>query len=197
SHIDQKNWAITQAVYPHILSLDADESLSAELKESILEVKKDWEYDGYYFNRLTNYCGKWIRHTTWYPSRKLRLWDSRKGSWGGINPHDQFILEPGCTRKYLKGDILHYSYYQLDEHRLQSDKYSTIQARSYYQMGVKTNFIHRCIHVSWRFFFDYIIRSGFLDGKAGFMISLQNAREVRQKYTKLRDLYRSKPTGQS
>src|SRR6056297_3319413 len=117
SHIDQKNWAITQAVYPHILSLDADESLSAELKESILEVKKDWEYDGYYFNRLTNYCGKWIRHTTWYPSRKLRLWDSRKGSWGGINPHDQFILEPGCTRKYLKGDILHYSYYQLDEHR--------------------------------------------------------------------------------
>ena len=80
-HIQQKNWAITQAKYPHILSLDADEVLSDRLKESIREVKENWTHDGYYFNRLTNYCGKWIRHCGWYPDRKLRLWDSRKGRW--------------------------------------------------------------------------------------------------------------------
>ena len=61
-HIEQKNWAITQAKYPHILSLDADELLSDRLKRSIREVKENCEFDGYYFNRLTNYCGKWIRH---------------------------------------------------------------------------------------------------------------------------------------
>ena len=81
-HIEQKNWAINQAKYPHILSLDADEVLSPRLKASIKAVKENWEFDGYYFNRMTNYCGKWIRHSSWYPSRKLRLWDSRKGEWG-------------------------------------------------------------------------------------------------------------------
>ena len=68
-HIEQKNWAITQAKYPHILSLDADELLSDRLKRSIREVKENWVYDGYYFNRLTNYCGKWISYSCWYPSR--------------------------------------------------------------------------------------------------------------------------------
>ena len=73
------------------------------LKDSILEVKQDWKFDGYYFNRLTNYCGKWIRHTSWYPARKMRLWDSRKGKWGGINPHDKFKLEEGVDQEIFEG----------------------------------------------------------------------------------------------
>ncbi len=97
-HIEQKNWAILQASSPYILSLDADETLSDELRKSILQVKKDWTHDGYNFNRLTNYCGKWIRHTSWYPARKLRLWDSRKGHWGGYNPHDRFLLTEKSSR---------------------------------------------------------------------------------------------------
>jgi glycosyltransferase involved in cell wall biosynthesis len=58
-HIQQKNRAITYAQFPHILSLDADEALSEELKKSILEVKNNWTHDGYYINRITNYCGQW------------------------------------------------------------------------------------------------------------------------------------------
>jgi glycosyltransferase involved in cell wall biosynthesis len=189
SHIDQKNWAITQAKYPHILSLDADEALSKRLKESILEAKKDWKYDGYYFNRLTSYCGKWIRHTTWYPSRKLRLWDSRKGSWGGINPHDKFILDSGATKKHLKGDLLHYSYYSVEEHLAQIEKFSTILSQSYFKMGRHTNRLKIALHTSWRFLNDYIIRLGILDGRSGFQISKYAAREVRLKYKKLRDLW--------
>ena len=88
-HIEQKNWAILQANSPYILSLDADEALSTELKDSILKVKEKWTHDAYYFNTLTTTCGKWIRHTSWNPSRKLRLSDARKGSWGGVNPHDK------------------------------------------------------------------------------------------------------------
>jgi glycosyltransferase involved in cell wall biosynthesis len=190
SHIDQKNWAITRARYPHILSLDADEALSEQLRESIFQVKERWDHDGYYFNRLTNYCGKWIRHTTWYPSRKLRLWDARKGSWGGINPHDKFILEPGAARKYLQGDLLHYSYYTREEYLAQIEKFSTIHAASYFSMGVRTNLGHRILHTSWRFINDYFIRMGFLDGRSGYTISKFGAREVWLKYLKLRNLWR-------
>lgn len=200
SHIDQKNWAISQAKYHFILSLDADECLSDQLKNSILKVKKNWKYDGYYFNRLTNYCGKWIRHTTWYPSRKLRLWDATKGQWGGINPHDKFVLNPGMRKKHLKGDILHYSYYAVEEHYEQLERFSTILANSYFKMGVKTNLLKRCLHTSWRFFNDYIFRLGILDGRYGFLISKLGAREVMLKYLKLRNLYmeakKNKDTGE-
>jgi glycosyltransferase involved in cell wall biosynthesis len=190
SHIDQKNWAISQAKYPHILSLDADEALSDRLRNSILKVKSDWKYDGFFFNRLTNYCGKWIRHTTWYPSRKMRLWDSIKGSWGGLNPHDKFILDSGSKKKHLKGDLLHYSYYTMDEHLRQLEKFSTIHAQSYFRMGVQTNLLKRLLHTSWRFFNDYFFRLGILDGRSGFVISKLGAREVFLKYIKLRDLWK-------
>lgn len=189
SHIDQKNWAIAQAKFPHILSLDADEALSDELKQSILAVKRDWEHDGYDFNRLTNYCGKWIRHTTWYPSRKLRLWDARCGEWGGLNPHDKFILDPGCRKKHLEGDLLHYSYYEVEEHLEQLEKFSTIHAESYYRKGVRTNMLKRWLHTGWRFLNDYVFRMGFLDGKAGFTVSRLGAREVNLKYLKLKKLW--------
>lgn len=192
SHIDQKNWAITQAKYPHILSLDADEALSEVLKQSILTVRHDWQHDGYDFNRLTNYCGKWIRHTTWYPSKKLRLWDSRCGAWGGLNPHDKFILDPGCRRKHLEGDLLHYSYYKVEEHLEQLEKFSTIHAHSYFRMGVRTNMLKRWMHTTWRFLNDYVFRMGFLDGKAGFTVSRLGAREVNLKYLKLKKLWDQK-----
>lgn len=191
SHIDQKNWAITQAKYPHILSLDADEALSDRLKRSIMQVKANWKADGYYFNRLTNYCGKWIKHTTWYPSRKLRLWNSEKGAWGGLNPHDKFILVSGGQKKHIKGDLLHYSYYSINEHLLQLEKFSTIHANSYYKLGIRTNLVKRVLHTSWRFLNDYIFRLGFLDGRSGYIVSKLGAREVRLKYLKLRDLWKN------
>ena len=191
-HIQQKNWAITQAKYPHILSLDADEVLSDELKESIKEVKNNWKYDGYYFNRLTNYCGKWIRHTSWYPARKLRLWDSRKGKWGGINPHDKFKQDKGSTRKFLRGDLLHYSYYTINEHIDQINKFSSIVAEAYLQEDRKANYFRIFLHPLWRLFRDYIIKLGFLDGFYGLVISVNSSHETFLKYSKLRNLRRER-----
>ncbi|MBL7111825.1 MAG: glycosyltransferase [Bacteroidales bacterium] len=189
-HIEQKNWAISQAKYPHILSLDADEVISDSLKKSILEAKNNWKYDGYYFNRLTNYCGKWIRHSSWYPSRKLRLWDSRKGKWGGMNPHDRFILEKGATKKFLKGDVLHYSYYSITEHIQQINKFSDIVARSFYKEGKRASYFNILFHPLWRLFRDYVIKLGFLDGFYGMVISVNSAHETFLKYSKLRRIYK-------
>ncbi len=188
-HIEQKNWAILQASFPYILSLDADEALSAELRASILKVKENWTHDGYYFNRLTNYCGKWIRHTSWYPSRKLRLWDARKGNWGGFNPHDRFYLRRGATRMFLKGNIFHYSYYTISEHLVQINKFSTILARSYYERGRRVYFFSIVLHPLWRFIKDFFIKTGFLDGYYGFIVSVNSAHEVFLKYVKLNNIY--------
>lgn len=189
-HIEQKNWAITQAKYPHILSLDADEMLSDRLRRSIREIKENWKYDGYYFNRLTNYCGKWIRYSSWYPSRKLRLWDSRKGEWGGMNPHDQFLLEKGSRKKQLKGDLLHYSYYSFAQHIDQINKFSEIAANSYFDAGRRASWFNIVLHPAWRMFRDYFLKLGFLDGFYGLVISLNSAHETFLKYSKLKNLHR-------
>ncbi len=191
-HIEQKNWAITKAKYPHILSLDADEVLSDRLIKSIIDVKNNWKHDGYYFNRLTNYCGKWIKHSSWYPSRKLRLWDSRKGKWGGRNPHDKFILEKSATRKFLRGDLLHFSYYSIHEHIQQINKFSDIVATSLYKEGKRASRVNIIINPLWRLFRDYIIKLGFLDGFYGLVISVNSAHETFLKYSKLRRIIREK-----
>ena len=191
-HIEQKNWAITQAKYPHILSLDADEVISERLKQSIIKVKNNWKYDGYYFNRLTNYCGKWIRHSSWYPSRKLRLWDSRKGKWGGRNPHDKFILERNTSKKFLRGDLLHFSYYSIHEHIQQINKFSDIVATSLYKEGMQASRANIIINPLWRLFRDYFIKLGFLDGFYGLVISVNSAHETFLKYSKLRRICKDK-----
>lgn len=189
-HIEQKNRAITFAKYPHILSLDADEELSPRLKASIYQVKKSWEYDGYYFSRLTNYCGKWIHHTSWYPAKKLRLFDSRKGKWGGFNPHDRYILQRGSSRKFLQGNLLHYSYYSISEHVERINYFAQIVARAYFKANRKSSVLKIIISPCWRLFRDYVLKLGFLDGFYGLVISVNSAYETFLKYVMLRALVR-------
>ena len=190
-HIEQKNRAITYALYPHVLSLDADEALSDELKESISGIKENWQYDGYYFHRLTNYCGKWIRHCGWYPDRKLRLWDSRKGHWGGVNPHDKYILDPGSTQCFLKGDILHYSFYTRDDHLRQIGKFSDISAKERYKRKKKTTYFNFILNPAWKFIHSYIIKLGILDGYYGYVISKNSAYSTYLKHKKLMEFYKN------
>ncbi len=190
-HIEQKNWAITQAKYPHILSLDADEALDEVLKRSILEIKNNWNFDGYSVNRLTNYCGKWIYHCGWYPDRKLRLWDSRLGKWGGVNPHDKYELDSSTsTTTKLKGDILHYSYYTIEGHKRQTDKFTSISAKALYDKGKKVSWIKLYISPIVKFIQSYLMKLGILDGYYGFQICKISAHSTFLKYSKLKKLYK-------
>lgn len=188
-HIEQKNRAIRFAAFPHILSLDADEALSPELSLAILETKKSFTRQGYFMNRLTNYCGQWIRHSGWYPDRKLRLWDSRKGQWGGMNPHDKFELFEGdrdCG--FLKGDILHYSYYSKEEHIKQVRYFGEVGAKAYFHSGKKSDFFKLWFNPAFKFFRNYFLKAGFLDGRNGFRICRFAALETYLKYLHLKNL---------
>ena len=190
-HIEQKNFAITQAFYPHILSLDADELPDERLIKEIYKVKANWNADGYYFNRLNNYCGKWIRHGAWYPDRKLRLWDSRKGSWKGLNPHDKFEMIGNSKAIYLEGNLLHFSYKTTKEHISKAKYFSSIASESYFKKNKRSNWIKIILNPISRFIRDYIFKKGFLDGLVGMKIALISALEVFLKYKKLLYLQRN------
>lgn len=188
-HIQQKNRAITFASNPIILSLDADESLDENLKKSIKEAKNNWQFDGYSMNRLNYYCGKWLKHSGWYPDKKLRLWDSRKGEWGGINPHDKYeLFDKTAKTAHLKGDILHYSYYAVEEHYKQVEYFTAIGAKALFESGKKAGFVKMYLSPVARFLRDYIIKLGFLDGYYGFIACKIMAYSTYLKYKKLNEL---------
>jgi len=187
-HIEQKNFALAQASFHHVLSLDADEEVSTALKDSILLAKADWTADGYTMNRLNNYCGKWIRHSGWYPDRKLRLLDRRQGEWGGVNPHDRIKMHPGTTIKHLTGDLLHYSYKSIKEHVQRTDIYTDIMAAALHQSGKKATWIKCYANPGFTFFKNYILKRGILDGYFGFVVCYMTAYYTFLKYAKLREL---------
>lgn len=191
-HIQQKNWAITQAKYPFVLSLDADEAPDEELKAAIRKIKDNNTHAGYTMNRLTNYCGQWIKHCGWYPDTKLRLWDSRKGQWGGINPHDKFELnDPSEKTLHLPGNLLHYSYYTIAEHWKQADKFAGISAKALFEKGETSSGVKIFMKTIAKFIRNYFFKLGFLDGKNGFIICRITAWETKMKYRRLRELRRN------
>jgi len=186
-HIEQKNWAITQASSPYILSLDADEALTPALAKEIEQIKNNWQFDGYSFNRLTNYCGKWIKHCGWYPDVKLRLWDSRKGSWKGTNPHDRYEVETNKI-KHINQDILHYSYYSISDHIKQVNYFTDIAAKASLDEGKRSSLVKITINPIIKFLRDYFFKLGFLDGYYGFVISIISSHATFLKYAKLKQL---------
>ena len=190
-YIQQKNFALQQANYPWVLSLDADEALSDKLKNKIQEIKNNPTADGYTMNRLTYYCGRWIKHTGWYPDKKLRLVRKELAQWSGINPHDRLELIKSKNIKHINADILHYSYYSLHDHLNQLDKFTQISANELYKARINPNFWHFFIKPVHKFLNHYIYKAGFLYVYEGFQISIISAYGVFLKYAKLREIYRT------
>ncbi len=187
-YIEQKNFILKFASYNYVLSIDADEALSKELKNSIANVKKNWISDGYSMNRLTNYCGKWVKHSGWYPDKKIRLFKKNKAKWGGINPHDKLIMKDGSSVSHLNGDLLHYSYYSIDDHLKQIENFTDISSKALFKTGKKSNLLKLYLSPVAKFVRDYLINFGFLDGKTGYTICRLSALANYRKYKKLMKL---------
>jgi len=180
-----KNFGNDQAVNEYILSLDADEVLSEDLKKSILKIKEELNC-AYSFNRLTNYAGKWIKHCGWYPDRKIRIFSKNKARWEGDFVHEILVLDKDLEVKHLKGDLLHYSFKSIEDHKQRSEKYADLHAQSMLKKGVSFSFMKLLFSPLVRFIKDFFIKTGFLDGKVGFTICLISAKAVFLKYKKYR-----------
>ena len=190
-YVEQKNFALSKASFEHVLCLDADEALSDELIASVQKEKeKGFPADGYTMNRFNFYCGKWIRHGTYYPDRKLRLLDLKKGKWGGQNPHDKILMVHDATIRQVKGNLLHYTYQSTGQHAKQMERFSTIAAKALFDKGEKASYFKMIINPVWAFIKGYILKLGFLDGIEGLRIARYTARQSYLKYLKLIRLHR-------
>lgn len=191
-HIEQKNFALNLATHNYILSLDADEALSTELINQIKLIKSKFEFDGYEFNRLTNYAGFWVRHCGWYPDTKLRLIKKDSAIWGGTNPHDILIPQKNAHIKKLSGDLLHYSYDSISSHITQTNKFTTIAAKEAYARGIRSSVVKIVTRPILKFLRDYFFKLGILDGRYGFIICYINALSAFLKYSKIYELQNGK-----
>ena len=184
----QKNLANSLAAHDWILSLDADEVLSEELRQSILAWKQAPVPAG--FNRLTNYSGKWIRHAGWYPDFKFRLFDRRQTRWQGWI-HEQLISTPALSEPVLplSGDCLHYSFSTPEDHVTQTDNFSRMWAEQAFKKGKKFSFWKWKFGPWIRYFRDYVLLKGYKDGKEGKMICRVSARAIADRQLYLKALY--------
>lgn len=185
SHREQKNIALAHATYEYILSLDADEHLSAHLRESIRQAKAEGKHRAYSMNRLSSWGGKWVKHGNWYPDRKIRLWDRRLGQWGGDNPHEKVILDASVKDVcLLKGDLFHNGYKNAQDALQKIQKYSDIFAQEN-RYKRKSSMWQMMLHPTFAFFKSFVIKRGFLDGYEGLMVAAASSSHAFYKYAKL------------
>ncbi len=184
---ESKNYANSLSQYPWILSLDADEALSEELRISILRVKEDGAHDAYRVNRLNSYLGKWIRHGSWYPDRKVRLWRSGLAKWEG-NVHEKLVFRQKVSIGQLQGDLLHYTLNNHSEQLIQIDKFSTLWAEEAFKNGKSTTLMAMIFKPFARFVKNYFLKGGFRDGHEGFVIARMSSFAVFLRHIKLKAL---------
>ena len=190
-HIEQKNFAVSIASNDFILSLDADERLSLELIDELKKIKSDNAVttSAYSMPRLNNYCGKWIRHSGWYPDRKVRLWDRRIGKWCGSNPHDHIVCSKNTDKTQLTSNILHYTTTSIKAHVEQTNKFSEIAALELFRSKRKVAVNFKMLFDPFFTFFKiYFLKLGFLDGFYGLIIAVVSAHEKFLKFAKLKQL---------
>lgn len=187
---EQKNYANDMATYDWVFSIDADEVLSESLQQSILDWKKSDSASNECFsmNRLTNYCGHWIKHCGWYPDTKIRIWNKKVGKWTGTI-HEVIDFSETMTTKKLRGDLLHYSYHSIEEHIRQADKFTSLTAQTAFDNGKHGGGIAILyIKAWWKFFHDYILKLGILDGYYGYVVCKISSYATMFKYAKLNEL---------
>jgi glycosyltransferase involved in cell wall biosynthesis len=183
---EQKNAAAAAASHDWILSLDADEELSPELRAALVEwKKKEPEFAVYEFARRTWYLGAWVKHTGWYPDFQRRLFRRDAAQFSGII--HEGLRFPGKSGR-LNGDLLHYTVRSFAEHERKVESYTTLAAKQMLMSGKYSWRTAMWLATPWNWFNNYVLRLGFLDGHRGWVISRMAARSTWLKFKKLGQL---------
>ncbi len=178
----QKNYALSLASGAWVLSLDADEQVSAELAAAIKTAMADPAADGWEFPRLSSFCGRQMRHSGWYPDYVLRLFRRGKASFSDVIVHERVICRG--TVKRLRLPLIHHPVLRLEDALSRMDRYSTASAKAIVSSGRKISFMTGIGHGLYSFFKTYVLRAGFLDGTEGFLLAVANAEGSYYRYMK-------------
>lgn len=188
-NVEQKNFALDQATGDWVLSVDADEAVSADLREAIRNAIGDASANAFEVDRLTWHLGRWIRHGDFHPDWQLRLFRRGRGRWGGTNPHGRVSVEGPVKR--LSGSLEHYSYRDLADQVGRIQDFSRIQARELHAAGRRARVSDWLLRPPGRFLRGFLLKQGFRDGFAGFAIATASAFHVFLKYATLWELERA------
>ena len=188
----QKSHAMSMASNDWVLELDADERVSDEMRKAIQALTaEDFERCACFeFKRKTRFWGKWIKHSSFYPDYKARLYCRTRGAWNNANVHERFI--PNGVTKKLEGDILHEQDLDLHTYLMRVARYANMSAADYFESGRRAKWHHVTVRPASAFFQRYFIRLGFLDGVQGFVISVMGALSTFLKYMRLYEIQNDK-----
>ncbi len=195
-YIGQKNLIKDLASGSWILFIDADEEISAELRDEILDEFRSGRserYDGYEFPRMVWHLHRWIRHGDWYPDLKLRLFNKARGRCGGREPHDRIQVDGKVKR--LKHPMYHYTYTGIEDQIDSMNRFSSITAAGQFEDGRPIRLRDMLTRPTLRFLRGYVLRRGFLDGIPGLIIAMSNSYGVFAKFAKLWELHLNKRLG--
>ena len=182
----QKNRALTYASKDWVFSIDADERVTPELRAEIELAMREANADGYFCPRLSQFCGRFVHHSGWYPDYVLRLFKRSVGRFSDSLVHESVVLT-GSTAKF-KTPLLHYSYLTQADVERKVEHYSTAAAQQMFQSGKRSHWLDASLRGGWAFVRTYVLRLGVLDGCAGWNIARMNARTTYLKYRKLSSL---------
>jgi glycosyltransferase involved in cell wall biosynthesis len=187
--IGQKNSVAEKCGQPWILNLDADEVVSAPLREALRTLFADADRlaarAAYEFPRCTFYCGRWIRHGDWYPDRVRRLWRRGAARWVGEEPHARLEVTGRVGR--LRADLLHYSNQSIADQIAKIAPYHADFVANRIRAGRGAGFFELVLRPWWRFLRAYVLRAGFLDGWPGYYIARLSAFSTLTRYAMVKE----------
>jgi glycosyltransferase involved in cell wall biosynthesis len=178
----QKNHALSLASGDWVLSIDADERVSAELARAIDTAIATGGADAYEMPRLSRFLGREMRHSGWYPDHVLRLFRNGKARFSDDLVHERVLFEGEVAR--IGEPLDHYPVRRLEDAISRVDRYSTAGAEMFAAHGRKVSFTSGITHGMWSFFRAYVWRLGFLDGREGFLLAVANAEGTYYRYMK-------------
>ena len=179
----QKNRALEKAAGDWVLSVDADERVSLELRLEIEQALTSEQYQGYEIPRSSYYCGRRIRHSGWWPDYIVRLFRRDSARFSDSLVHEHVEVQGAAGR--LRTPLIHYSFGSFEEVLDKVNRYSTYNAEMLLQAGKSSGVLKAAWRGLWTFIKTYIFRAGFLDGRHGFMLAVSNAEGTYYKYVKL------------
>ena len=179
----QKNRALAYATCDWVLSLDADERVSDVLHQEIANAIQSTNIAIYKLPRLSSYCGKFIRHSGWWPDYVTRLFKRGEASFSNDLVHERLVFQGESAK--LTEPLFHVTYKDLEEVISKINQYSTLGAKNSYQKGKRGGLTSAIAHGFWAFVRTYVLRAGFLDGAEGLMLAISNAEATYYRYLKL------------
>jgi len=168
-----RNFAYSKASNEYVLSLDADERITPELRDEIIEIfRKGPTFNGYnlpHRNYLGNY---WIQHGGWYPNAKLKMFKKDEFRYEEAEYHPRAFME-GKTLT-LKHDIIHYNYRDFHSMFAKINHQTDFEAKKWIRDGRKMS-LARCLRkIFTRFIKSYFVKKGYKDGFVGFFLAIYN-----------------------